>query len=86
MRTYLFAILLVVLTGCGTQATSTYQVKMDQDNFTETVDGKTVSFANWKLSAGNRTIDIPHVDSTIIVRRSGGRVTVDVNGKTVYQD
>jgi hypothetical protein len=78
--------LLLMLSGCIDHSTSTYQVGHDQDSFTETVDGRTVRFANWKLSIGNRVIEVPHVDSTVIVRRAGNHLKVEVNEKTVYED
>ena len=63
-----------------------HSVNTAQDRFSETIDGKTVTLANWQLSVGGKTIDIPQVESTIIVRRSGGRVEIEVNGKSVYQE
>jgi hypothetical protein len=86
MRTLLLAMLLFGLVGCSRQGNATYQVGSDADRFTETVDGKTVSFANWQLSVEGKTIAIPHAASTIVVRRHGRHVTIDVNGKPVYQD
>ena len=79
------AILLFCLAGCGVEtSTAAYRVMTAQDGFTQTVDGKTISFANWQLSVEGKEIDVPHVESTIIVRCQGGRTSVDVNGKTVY--
>lgn len=71
--------------GCSRQTESTYQVSDARDHFSETVDGQTIDFANWQLDVANRRIDIPPVPSTIIIRRSGRGLSIDVNGRIVYQ-
>lgn len=86
MRNRLLAILLVALSGCGSQAVSSYRVTSDQGRFSQTVDGRTVSFANWQLTVGGKSIAIPAAESTIILRHRGGHVAVEVNGKTVFED
>jgi ABC-type uncharacterized transport system auxiliary subunit len=87
VRRFLLAALLLGLAGCGMQAsTTTHQVNTAQDRFSDTIDGKTVSLENWHLSVGDKVIEVPPVESTIVVRRNGGHISVDVNGKTMYQD
>jgi len=85
IRTLALAILLL-LAGCLARSTSTYEVSRPEDRFSETIDGRTVSFANWQLAVDGKPIPIPQEKSTIVIRRSGSRLAIDVNGQTVFQD
>jgi hypothetical protein len=53
---------------------------------THMCNGRSVTFKDWVLTVDGKPIDIPHVKSDIDIRHSGDRMTVLVNGKTVYED
>jgi hypothetical protein len=60
-------------------------VTSGRDNFNEVRNGTMVTFFRWTLHVNGQKIEIPHEESTITVKRAGSRVTIDVNGKTVYE-
>lgn len=79
-------LLAVIIGGCMSRSTTVYHVAHDGDSFSETVDGRTIHFANWQLNIGDAVIDIPHEKATIVIRHNGSHVHIEVNDKVFYED
>jgi hypothetical protein len=84
VRILMVVLLGLVVAGCSGKSVATYRVSNDSDTFNEVVNDKLVQYANWQFTVDGKTIPIPHEPSTIVVRRDGQHVQIEVNGKSVY--
>ncbi len=60
-RTTAFAILLTAFffaTGCNGSSSGTHTVSTEHDQFTETVDGRTVEYQDWTITIDGKSIPI----------------------------
>jgi outer membrane lipopolysaccharide assembly protein LptE/RlpB len=76
----------VFLSGCDASAGGSYTVSSDQDSFTETVNGRTVSFENWTISVDGKQIPIAQERSVIRIENDGDKVDIFVNGEQVHDE
>jgi len=87
MRQFLCSLVLVVLlAGCGARVAGTHTVSHDSDYFTDEFDGKKVQFKDWKLTVGDRTIEIPHEKTVIGFETNGNHIRITANDKQIYED